>query len=444
MNISATISKLISPTIFRLMGIDIFRCNKWLIETERWTLEERNKWRLDRLGDIIEHCWNHVPFYQKLWREHSIKVRRPQSLDDLKLFPVVSRDVFREHREQTIADNLRLFPHKEDSTGGTTGSPLKYYHDLSLHALRYGFVLIGWQFAGYNYGDEVCFIAGGSIISEKRTFRNRCRTWLERGHGVSCVGMNNDVASLCHKMIEKHKPTIIHGYPSMIAEYCNIRKQHNIPAYQNLKSVITTAEMLHPHYRKQIEDSLGVPVFDHYGFNDGGLLSYECQLHKGYHYNDMESILEIVEPDEHGIGRLITTNLWNHSMPFIRYENGDIAALETNSCACGRIYPLIRNVIGRSGDILRFANGKTLGAPGLTLIFKDIPIDAWQVVQTGINNIEIRIKSKHKLKPEHVDYITEVIHRHLDLHVEIKFLYVKDLALTPRGKLKPVFIEMNQ
>jgi phenylacetate-CoA ligase len=127
-------------------------------------------------------------------------------------------------------------------------------------------------------------------------------------------------------------------------------------------------------------------------------------------------------------------------MPFVRYENGDLIALGEGNCACGRVYPLIRSVDGRTGDVLRFANGATLGPPGLTLIFKGFPIDAWQVVQTGPSAIEIRIKSAAKLPAHKEDYIGSVIRRHLDLDVTINIRYPEQLATTPRGKLRPVFV----
>ncbi len=444
MSIASYFSRTVAPPLFRLMKIDIFHYRRWLLETEKWSPEKRDKWRLERLGDIIEHCWDHVPFYKMLWENYGVKIRRPRHFNELNHFPIVTRDMIRDNRDQLIPDNIEKIPHKADSTGGTTGSPLKYFHDLKLHALRYGYVLIGWEFAGYHFGDDVCYIAGGSLIAENRSLRNRARSWLERGHGVSCVGMNMDVALKCHQMILKFKPTVIHGYPSMIAEFCNIKDHFHPGPYDDLKAVITTAEMLHPHYRKQIEDNLCVPVFDHYGFNDGGLLSYECIQHSGYHYNDLESVVEVIDPDAHGTGRLAVTNLWNHSMPFIRYENGDLVTLNSEPCSCGRIYPLIGNVFGRSGDILRFANGNTLGTPGLTLIFKEMPIDGWQVVQKGLNNIEVRIKTNHEINPYDIAYIKKVIHLHASADVDVHVVRVEELSLTSRGKLKPVFVEMNQ
>ena len=223
----------------------------------------------------------------------------------------------------------------------------------------------------------------------------------------------------------------------MIAEFCDYVKEKD-RAFACIKAVVPTAEMLLPHYRQKIERTLGAPVFDNYGCNDGGLLSLECQRHQGLHYNDLESVIEVEAPNDSGIGRCAITNLWNRSMPFVRYENGDLIALGEGKCPCGRVYPLIRSVEGRTGDILRFPNGRSLGPPGLTLIFKDLPIDGWQVVQTGSAALEIRIKAKVRLEAEKEAYIARVIWHHLDLKVAVNIRYMEQLATTAQGKLRPV------
>lgn len=438
MKIASVFSRAISPTVFKIAGIDIFGYIQWLKDTEKWTNQERSEWRLQRLGDMLEHCWDNVPFYRDLWSDYGVKIRKPKCFEELEAFPIISRDMYRENRHRIIADNLKRIPHKNESTGGTTGSPLKYKQDLSSHALRLGFAWLWWHLIGFKYGDDVCMIMGGSVLPGQSSLRSRIRKWLRRGHGVSCVGMNQNVAQACYEIIRRHNPVIIYGYPSMIAEFCNIIKGDRF-SFGSLKGVVTTAEMLFPHYRKSIEETLRVPVFDNYGCNDGGVLSLECELHRGFHYNDLESIIEVISPDASGIGRLAITNLWNRSMPFIRYENGDQIALAKDKCACGRVYPLIRCVYGRTGDILKFDNGRSLGAPGLTLIFKEFPIDGWQVVQTGRNSLEIRIKASQNLSSDKEEYICKVIRHHLASDVEINIRYVEQFITTPQGKLKPVF-----
>jgi phenylacetate-CoA ligase len=439
MKIVSQISKLIAPTLFKLAGMDVFGYWKWLKETEQWTPQQRDEWRLGRLGDLLEHCWDNVPFYREFWSDHGVTIRRPRSLDELQAFPAVSREVFREHRERLMAANIGSIPHKDESTGGTTGTPLQYKQDLAAHALRYAFAWYWWRSFGYRFGDDVCSIMGGSLQPGPVSVASRVRRWICRYHGVSCLSMNQRVAEATYKIIQRHQPSVVYGYPSMIAEFCEHVNERD-GAFRSLKAVVPTAEMLLPHYREKIEKTLGVPVFNNYGCNDGGVLSLECELHQGLHYNDLESIIEVPSPDDSGAGLCAITNLWNRSMPFVRYENGDLIVLGAGQCPCGRVYPLIRSVDGRTGDILRFANGATLGPPGLTLIFKGFPIDAWQVVQTGPSALEIRIKAMGQLSPASEAYIGSVIRQHLALDVAIKVRYLDQLATTSRGKLRPVFV----
>lgn len=439
MSLASYIGKILGPMAFKIAGIDIFGYWKWLKESEQWTPQQRNEWRVKRLGDILEHCWNNVPFYRELWSDHGVRIRRPRELAELEAFPIVGRDLFREQRQRIIAGNVRSIPHKNVATGGTTGSPLQYKQDFPAEALRCAFAWNGWRSFGFRFGENVCSIMGGSLQPGSASLRGRVRSWLIRYHGVSCLSMNEHVARATYEIIRRHKATVIYGYPSMVAEFCDYVKEKDA-AFRSLKAVVTTAEMLLPHYRQKIEKTLGAPVFDNYGCNDGGVLSFECELHQGLHYNDLESIIEVPSPDQSGVGLCAITNLWNRSMPFIRYENGDLIALGEGKCPCGRVYPMIQSVDGRTGDILRFANGRSLGPPGLTLIFKHFPIDGWQVVQMGPDALEVRIKATDRLSADQEDYIRKVIWQHLDLKVAIDIRYPEKLATTPLGKLRPVLI----
>jgi hypothetical protein len=66
------------------------------------------------------------------------------------------------------------------------------------------------------------------------------------------------------------------------------------------------------------------------------------------------------------------------------------------------------------------------------------------VVQTDPAALEIRIKAKQKLDAEKVNHITRIIRHHLNLDVDIAITYPEELATTSRGKLRPVFVAMQE
>ena len=56
--------------------------------------------------------------------------------------------------------------------------------------------------------------------------------------------------------------------------------------------------MLFDKERRDIERIFNCNVFDVYGTNDAGILSYECDLHDGYHYNMESAYVEITDEDQ--------------------------------------------------------------------------------------------------------------------------------------------------
>ena len=83
------------------------------------------------------------------------------------------------------------------------------------------------------------------------------------------------------------------------------------------------------------------------------------------HVNTDCCVLEIVneagEPVPPGVeGHVIVTNLFNHTMPFIRYALGDLTAWISKGgerCVCGSYRPTILAPLGRADDYFWLADG---------------------------------------------------------------------------------------
>ena len=137
----------------------------------------------------------------------------------------------------------------------------------------------------------------------------------------------------------------------------------------------------------------------------------------GFHYNDLQAILE-AETTTRDSGSLLITNLWNRSTPFIRYEIGDVVELSDHPCPCGAPFPLITKILGRTADILTFADGTSLNGPALTLIFQHMKIDGWQVVQKTPTLLEVRLCSP-EIPQSYTDHIRTIMRGYLSQDVTI-------------------------
>jgi phenylacetate-CoA ligase len=119
--------------------------------------------------------------------------------------------------------------------------------------------------------------------------------------------------------------------------------------FTGLKAVIATSETLLPAQRKELARHFGVPVALEYGCSEVDIISFSCPA-GGQHIVADNLIVEVVrfgdEPD--GVGQVVVTDLNNTLMPIIRYRVGDLVPLESPSCTCGRGWPCLGQIVGRS------------------------------------------------------------------------------------------------
>lgn len=115
-----------------------------------------------------------------------------------------------------------------------------------------------------------------------------------------------------------------------------------------------------PATRARIEQAWGARVIDHHGLTEVGPVSVECwERPGGLHVNEAEFLCEVIDPltgdavDEGTAGELVITNLGRTASPVIRYRTGDMVAMRTDPCACGRTWArLDGGILARSDDMV--------------------------------------------------------------------------------------------
>lgn len=80
-------------------------------------------------------------------------------------------------------------------------------------------------------------------------------------------------------------------------------------------------------------------------------------------------------------GRLVSTDLSNDTFFLPRYDTGDLVAMASAPCACGRGFPLIQTVVGRANDLVEDRGGNAVHSEFFTHLFReDRRISELQVV----------------------------------------------------------------
>lgn len=88
-----------------------------------------------------------------------------------------------------------------------------------------------------------------------------------------------------------------------------------------------------------LHSAWGCRVSTHYGLTESGWgLAVDCDVCPGYHYDELDHIVEVVDPETGGAvpegqeGEVVLTNISRDCMPLIRYRTGDIATLTRSVC----------------------------------------------------------------------------------------------------------------
>ena len=131
-------------------------------------------------------------------------------------------------------------------------------------------------------------------------------------------------------IIERAGCRQLFGYPSAVYLLClQAQKQGRNLRDLGIKVVFVTGEVLFPHQRTLISETLNCPVADGYGGRDSGFISHECPS-GGMHLMADAVTTAIVDAAGRPVpagptGQIVVTDLFSEDAPFLRYATGDFA-----------------------------------------------------------------------------------------------------------------------
>lgn len=163
--------------------------------------------------------------------------------------------------------------------------------------------------------------------------------------------------------IKNEKVKVIIGYPSAISRLAIYLERRNI--ILPMDGIITVSEVLTSDMRQIIAKSFKCNPISRYTTNEFGVLGIEDLTGTFFSLNQCNFLIEILsldsnQPVELGqIGRIVVTDLFNKSMPLIRYDTGDLA--KPSEMRKG-IVTKIESVEGRRLAVIRNTKGEMVSS----------------------------------------------------------------------------------
>lgn len=398
--------------------------------------EEIRSLQLMRLKALLTHAYNNVPYYRKRFQEAGLKPSDIKTTDDLIKLPLLTKKDIRANFNDLIAAN---FPRKKMlpySTSGSTGEPIKFYITRGTSAQRQAAAYRAYRWSGYEMGDRIVNLWSPQEYFRGRQLGNRLINLFLKAIYLNPLNMSASKLERIVPRLIRFRPSIIVATASAAYILASYARSNGITGLRP-KAVITTAEMLFDYEREVVKEALGCEVFDLYASREVGPIAAECPSHSGYHIFAEKFVLEFIRdgkpviPGE--IGKILITDLTNYAMPFIRYENGDLGVPTMESCPCGINLPLMKSIEGKITDIL-VVKGKFISSPGLNLIFKDLPINQYQLIQETEDEIVVKIIKEEGYTEAETRLLLKLLQKHISKEVKFQIEFTDFISPYPSGK----------
>jgi len=394
----------------------------WNPVLETLPREQLQQLQLKKFRRIFKWAFDHSKFHRQLYDRAGLTPDDIQTFEDIRRVPKVQKSMMRDIQRKDpfpYGDTLCV-PLEEVSefrqTSGTTGQPVYQadtWQDWEWWAECWSYIL--WA-QGYRPSDRVFIPFGYNIFV---AFWAGHYAAEKLGCEVVPGGVLDTQARILK--IQELRASALMATPTYILGMADTAKNKMgiDPAGLGIKRITCAGEPGAgiPSTKKRIETAWNAKVYDHAGATEIGAWSYECSHQpRGMHVNDAFFLVEIEDAETGEIieepgkrGKMIITALDRLAQPCVRFDSKDIIEWDSEPCACGRSFRLIKGgVVGRADDITK-VKGVLLAPSAIEEVVRSIDGlgDEFEVIVDKLGDVD-RIKLKVELMPGREDQLKPI------------------------------------
>jgi phenylacetate-CoA ligase len=402
-------------------------------------------YQLRQLQQLVAFSFDNVPLYRDKYDHAGIQPRDLQTLDDLKHFPTVSKDeMLAAYPGQALARDVDLARCILSKSSGTTGQILTVVHQadrLAIQGLAMNRLisLYGpyppWHRLVYVYTSE--FPARSLFGAYPMTLVSTLAPFEEMSARLSAL-----------------RPHVLICYPSHIRALATELGPEGCRRL-GIRAISVSSELSTQEERNQLATLFQCGVYDEYSTEELTHVAAQCR-ELTYHIFEDVVYLEIVEPGSDSslppgeTGEIVGTYLHNRAMPFIRYRQGDLAALDESYCHCGRTFRAIKNLDGRKPDQFVLPSGRVLTSGWLLdasysfLLDVGADIAAFTMIQETVNDVRIEIVPGPSCTSEAVERVRLHFLKLVGEPINVRVELVPEIRRAGGGKHHPIVSHVTQ
>ncbi|MDC6364430.1 MULTISPECIES: phenylacetate--CoA ligase family protein [Flavobacteriaceae] len=390
-----------------------------------------NQIRQKNLNRLLGNAVNSVPFYKEY-----------AGYTELSDFPIIDKNVVLNNYEAFASVDYKEANLYKSSSSGSTGIPFSIYQNKTKRQRNTADVIHFLEETGGAVGNKLYYIKLWDYTNAKKWWTRFVQNIFV--HNVTNNG-EEDMAKLISKIEDDNSLKTILGYPSFFEELCNHLDKNKVnPKVKNIKSIITISEALKQEERDRMTHYFKAPVFERYSNQENGILAQQTKRSDGKYVLNWASFhFEILEldSDKHvqhgGLGRIVVTDLFNFSMPLIRYDTGDMGIYGKDNNG----FAYLSQIYGRRMDAIYDTKGNIVSPFIFYMVLDFSKVKQFQFIQKRRTEYLFKLNGR----PEDVQEaeIIKYFQNYLGEDAIIKFSYVEEIPLLSSGKRKKIVNEYS-
>ncbi len=431
----------------------VLKTHQFLNQSQLWDRDRIISYQFEKFLKLLHHSYNNVPYYHELFNKEKLDLKDIKKPEDISKIPILTKEIARQQYNKLIVNGLNPKTVITIVTGGTTGPPLKVLRDKQDSSFTWGAFFRWYNWMGIQIGDRTTKIWGTPTViikPFKQYFWSAVKNYYYNRQHINSFNLNPKTLPGVLERINRFKPILIRGYLSALIQLAEYIRDEKITNFHQSRAISSTTETLLPSFRTLIERSFKTKLYDQYGCGECNSIAFDKSDGNGLYIVMEHAMVEILDNQNsdagYNEGRLIVTNLDNFAMPFIRYENGDLACRGRKENKSDVNLDLLKRISGRMADTIILNDGSKVHGVFFTDILNDLftnhPnfIHRFQVYQNAPGKIDFRIETTEPLQDNYKELIYESLN-----------LYFKEVTISPQpiltndktGKFRYIVSELS-
>lgn len=397
--------------------------------------------QLQAMKEIVKLAYEQTVFYKRLYDSHGFHPDMLQDFSDVERIPIIHKEDVRMHGKEMVVSKYSPEKLKKLGTSGTTGTSLTLYTNRTVEQREWAAICYQWANVGYKPGDGRVEFRGALPSSKLYILDKYSRTLKINTTSITEHNIKEILEAILASGYE-----YLYGFPSALAMFAKFLVDQQLTALYQPKAVLLACEMVHDYQVHLIGSVFSrSKLFAHYGQTEKAALGGWMNDSRAYYFLPLYSYVE-QNPDTSAI---IGTSFLNDVMPLIRYELTDAASPFDQQPQKGleHLFPVIRSIDGRMGEIMYKPNGDMLPSPLIAIALRGTrTFSACKLIQHRYDLIEIMAESSQPkdIVEEEISMVVKKLENLFTIDMNFQITIVPHIVRTETGKFKNVEVRIGK